>query len=106
SPIIIGVAIPYSVIFTFVLMYFSDFTLNLLTMGGLALGVGMLVDNSIVVIENINRHLGLGKEPKEAAYDGAKEIAGAITTSTLTTIARSEERRVGKECKFRRGLWC
>ncbi len=87
SPIIIGVAIPYSVIFTFVLMYFSDFTLNLLTMGGLALGVGMLVDNSIVVIENINRHLGLGKEPKEAAYDGAKEIAGAITASTLTTIA-------------------
>lgn len=87
SPIIIGIAIPYSVIFTFVLMYFSDFTLNLLTMGGLALGVGMLVDNSIVVIENINRHLGLGKEPKEAAYEGAREVAGAITASTLTTIA-------------------
>lgn len=87
SPIIIGIAIPYSVIFTFVLMYFSDFTLNLLTMGGLALGVGMLVDNSIVVIENINRHLGLGKTPKEAAYEGAREVAAAITASTFTTIA-------------------
>ena len=87
SPIIIGIAIPYSVIFTFVLMYFSDFTLNLLTMGGLALGVGMLVDNSIVVIENINRHLGLGKTPKEAAHEGAKEVAAAITASTFTTIA-------------------
>ncbi|WP_342388286.1 efflux RND transporter permease subunit [Salinicoccus bachuensis] len=87
SPIIVGIAIPYSVVFTFVLMYFSDFTLNLLTMGGLALGVGMLVDNSIVVIENINRHLGMNKSPKEAAYDGAKEVAGAITASTLTTVA-------------------
>lgn len=87
SPLIIGVSIPYSVIFTFVLMYFSDFTLNIMTLGGLALGIGMLVDNAIVVIENIYRHLSMGKNPKEAASDGVKEVGGAITASTLTTIA-------------------
>lgn len=87
SPIIIGIAIPYSVIVTFVLMYFADFTLNIMTMGALALGIGMLVDNSIVVIENINRHLCLGKSPKVAAAEGAKEMASAITASTLTTVA-------------------
>ncbi|GGB02222.1 efflux RND transporter permease subunit [Macrococcus hajekii] len=86
SPLIIAVAIPYSVIFTFVLMFFSGFTLNILTLGGLALGVGMLVDNAIVVIENINRHLSMRKTPKMAAYDGAVEVAGAITGSTLTTV--------------------
>lgn len=87
SPIIVGVAIPYSVIVTFVLMYFAGFSLNIMTLGALALGIGMLVDNSIVVIENIERHLGLGKEPKEAAFAGTKEVAGAITASTLTTVA-------------------
>ena len=87
SPLIIGIAIPYSVIFTFVLMFFSDFTLNIMTLGGLALGIGMLVDNAIVVIENINRHLSMGKDPKTAAMDGAKEVGTAITASTLTTIA-------------------
>jgi HAE1 family hydrophobic/amphiphilic exporter-1 len=87
SPLIIGIAIPYSVIFTFVLMYFADFTLNIMTLGGLALGIGMLVDNAIVVIENIYRHLSMGKDPKEAARDGAKEVGAAITASTLTTIA-------------------
>ena len=87
SPIIVGVAIPYSVIVTFVLMYFAGFSLNIMTLGALALGIGMLVDNSIVVIENIERHLGLGKSPKEAASIGTKEVAGAITASTLTTIA-------------------
>ena len=86
SPIIIGIAIPYSVIVTFVLMYFSNFTLNILTLGGLALGVGMLVDNSIVVIENIYRHLSMGKDPKTAARDGANEVSGAITASTITTV--------------------
>ncbi|PLR76094.1 MFS transporter [Bacillus sp. V3-13] len=86
SPLIIGIAIPYSVIFTFVLMYFSDFTLNIMTLGGLALGIGMLVDNSIVVIENIYRHLSMGKGPKEAARAGAREVGGAITASTLTTV--------------------
>lgn len=87
SPLIIGISIPYSVIFTFVLMYFSDFTLNIMTLGGLALGIGMLVDNSIVVIENIYRHLSMGKDPKTAASEGAKEVGGAITASTLTTVA-------------------
>ncbi|MCL6750380.1 efflux RND transporter permease subunit, partial [Nostoc sp. CCCryo 231-06] len=86
-PLIIGISIPYSVIFTFVLMYFSNFTLNIMTLGGLALGIGMLVDNSIVVIENIYRHLSMGKDPKTAASDGAKEVGGAITASTLTTVA-------------------
>lgn len=87
NPLIISVAIPYSVIVTFVLIYLADFSLNLMTLGGLALGVGMLVDNSIVVIENINRHLDMGKSPKEAARFGVKEIGSAIIASTLTTIA-------------------
>lgn len=87
SPLIIGVAIPYSVIVTFVLMYFANFTLNIMTLGALALGIGMLVDNAIVVIENIERHLGLGEPPVEAAKKGTRELATAITASTLTTIA-------------------
>lgn len=87
SPLIIGISIPYSVIFTFVLMYFADFTLNIMTLGGLALGIGMLVDNAIVVIENIYRHLAMGKDSKEAARDGAREVGAAITASTLTTVA-------------------
>ncbi len=87
SPLMIGVAIPFSVIVTFVLMYFADFTLNIMTLGGLALGIGMLVDNSIVVIENTYRHLHMGKPPKQAAAEGAGEVAAAITASTLTTLA-------------------
>ncbi|MGE7110158.1 efflux RND transporter permease subunit [Lysinibacillus sp. NPDC047702] len=87
SPIIIGIAIPYSVIVTFVLMYFANFSLNIMTLGALALGIGMLVDNAIVVIENIERHLGIGKSPIIAAKEGTKEVALAITASTLTTIA-------------------
>lgn len=87
SPLIIGIAIPYSVIVTFVLMYFADFSLNIMTLGALALGIGMLVDNAIVVIENIERHLELGESPNEAAVNGTKEIALAITASTITTIA-------------------
>ncbi|WAA11137.1 efflux RND transporter permease subunit [Fervidibacillus albus] len=87
SPIIIAVAIPYSVIVSFVLMFFADFTLNIMTLGGLALGIGMLVDNSIVVIENIYRHLSMGKDPKQASRDATKEVGSAIIASTLTTIA-------------------
>ena len=87
SPIIIGVAIPYSVIVTFVLMFFADFALNILTLGALALGIGMLVDNAIVVIENIERHLAMGKNSKKAASEGAKEVSSAIIASTLTTVA-------------------
>ncbi|WP_022792555.1 efflux RND transporter permease subunit [Marinococcus halotolerans] len=87
TPLIIGIAIPFSVIVTFAFLYFTDVSLNLMTMGGLALGIGMLVDNAIVVIENIYRHLSMKKLPKRAALDGTKEVAGAITASTLTTVA-------------------
>lgn len=87
TPFIVGIAIPFSVIVTFVLIYFADLSLNIMTLGGLALGIGMLVDNSIVVIENIYRHLSMKKDPKTAALEGTKEVAGAITASTLTTIS-------------------
>ena len=85
--LIVGLAIPISVIAAFMLMYFTDVSLNLVSMGGLALGIGMLVDNSIVVIENIYRMIGEGKSKKEAAIQGSKQVAGAITSSTLTTVA-------------------
>jgi len=84
--LIVGASIIISVITAFVLMYFSGITLNMISMGGLALGVGMLVDNSIVVIENIYRMMAEGKSAREAAIEGAKEVTGAITASTLTTI--------------------
>ncbi|WP_096438574.1 efflux RND transporter permease subunit [Alteribacter populi] len=87
TPLIIGIAIPFSVIVTFVLIYFTNLSLNIMTLGGLALGIGMLVDNAIVVIENIYRHLSMKKDPKSAALDGTKEVGGAITASTLTTIS-------------------
>ena len=87
TPLLIGIAIPFSVIVTFVLLYFTDFSLNIMTLGGLALGIGMLVDNSIVVIENIYRHLNMKKDSKTAALDGASEVAAAITASTLTTVS-------------------
>src|SRR5699024_7043798 len=86
TPLIIGISIPFSVIVTFAFLYFTDVSLNIMTLGGLALGIVMLVDISIVVIENISRHLGMGKEPKVAAAEGTKEVGGAITASTLTTI--------------------
>jgi len=83
---VISIAIPVSIIATFNLMYFNQLTLNIMTLGGLALGAGMLVDNAIVVVENIFRHLEEGLGPKEAAVRGAGEVGGAITSSTLTTI--------------------
>ena len=83
----IGLAIPLSVITTFIALYAAGYTLNLLTMGGLALGIGMLVDNAVVVIENIFRHIEEGMEKNEAAKRGASEVGMAITASTLTTIA-------------------
>jgi len=87
STLIIGLAIPISIISTFSLLYFADLTLNMMTMGGLALGIGMLVDNAIVVLENIFRHRELGEEAVLAARSGANEVQEAITSSTLTTIA-------------------
>jgi HAE1 family hydrophobic/amphiphilic exporter-1 len=83
---IISVAIPISIIATFNLMYFNGLTLNIMTLGGLALGAGMLVDNAIVVMENIFRNLEGGLSLKEAAVTGTSQVAGAITASTLTTI--------------------
>lgn len=85
--LIVAISIPVSVIATFAAMYFAGINLNIVSMGGLALGIGMLVDNSVVVIENIFRMIKNGKSKKEAAIHGAAEVAGAITASTLTTIA-------------------
>lgn len=82
----VGISIPVSVLFALVLMYFSGVTMNVISMAGLAIGIGMLVDNSIVVIENIYRLRAEGVAPREAAIQGAKEVMGAITASTLTTI--------------------
>jgi HAE1 family hydrophobic/amphiphilic exporter-1 len=87
ASVIIGVGIPVSLLVTASIMYAADITLNIISMAGLALAVGMLVDNSIVVLENIYRHLELGKSPSEAAVAGASEVATAIFGSTLTTIA-------------------
>lgn len=87
TPIIIAVVIPISVIATFNLLYFRDVTLNVMSLGGLALGIGMLVDNSIVVSESIFRHKNLGRKLLDAAYIGTKEVGMAVTASTLTTIS-------------------
>lgn len=84
--IIVACSIPISVVFAIVLMYFSGVTLNMISLSGLAIGVGMLVDNSVVVIENIYRLRGLGYSPIQASLNGAKQVAGAIASSTLTTI--------------------
>lgn len=84
--VVIACSIPVSVIFAVVLMYFSGITLNVISLSGLALGIGMLVDNSIVVIENIYRLRSLGESPRRAAVEGAKQVTGAIVASTLTTI--------------------
>jgi len=80
-------AIPLSIITTFIAFYLAGYTINMLTLGGLALGIGMLVDNSVVVIENIFRHLEEGKKREDASKIGASEVGMAITASTLTTIA-------------------
>jgi HAE1 family hydrophobic/amphiphilic exporter-1 len=84
---IISISIPVSVIATFNLMYGADLTLNIMSLGGIALGIGMLLDNSIVVLENISRHRERGKEFLEAANAGAAEVSLAVVASTLTTVA-------------------
>lgn len=83
---VIACSIPLSVIFAVVMMYFSGITLNIISMSGLALGIGMLVDNSIVVIENIYRLRNEGEPIRKAAVEGAKQVTGAIIASTLTTV--------------------
>ena len=83
---IIAVAIPLSIIATFTLLFFTGQTLNVFTLGGLALGVGRLVDDSIVELENIHRHLALGQQRKSAVLNAAQEVAMPILVSTITTI--------------------
>jgi len=87
STLIIAMAIPISIIATFSLIYFGGFTLNIMTLGGLALGIGMMVDNSIVVLENIYRLQESGVPSFKAAVQGSHEVTAAIIASTLTTIA-------------------
>jgi HAE1 family hydrophobic/amphiphilic exporter-1 len=87
TTVIISFSIPVSVIATFNLMYGGDLTLNIMSLGGIALGIGMLLDNSIVVLENIARHRQMGKDALTAARQGASEVGMAVTASTLTTIA-------------------
>ncbi|MCK4549990.1 MAG: efflux RND transporter permease subunit, partial [Candidatus Krumholzibacteria bacterium] len=87
ATVIISLSIPVSIIATFNLMYGADLTLNIMSLGGIALGVGMLLDNSIVVLENISRHRAMGKNITDAARDGAGEVGKAVTASTLTTVA-------------------
>jgi len=87
STLIIGAAIPISVVITFFLMYSSNISLNIISLGGLALGIGMLVDNSIVVLESIQRYREKGTDSYKAALQGTSEVAGAVTASTFTTVA-------------------
>jgi HAE1 family hydrophobic/amphiphilic exporter-1 len=87
STLIVCTSIPVSVVGTFALLYFGGFTLNTMTFGGLALGIGMIVDAAIVVLENTHRHLHMGKDKMTAALDGSEEVWSAILASTLTHIA-------------------
>ncbi len=87
STIVVATAIPISIIGTFIIMNFLGRNLNVVSLAGIAFAVGMLVDNAIVVLENIDRHRGMGKSPFNAAYDGTREVWGAVLASTLTTVA-------------------
>ncbi len=87
STIVVATAIPISVIGTFIVMNALGRNLNVVSLAGIAFAVGMLVDNAIVVLENIDRHRGMGKNPFQSSYDGTKEVWGAVLASTLTTVA-------------------
>lgn len=87
STVIVATAIPISVVGSFIFMNALGTSLNVVSLAGIAFAVGMLVDNAIVVLENIDRHRGMGKQPLEAAYDGAREVWGAVLASSLTTVA-------------------
>ncbi|MFQ5928367.1 MAG: efflux RND transporter permease subunit, partial [Acidobacteriota bacterium] len=87
STLIIGLSIPISIMATFALMYQTDITLNIMSLGGIALGVGMLVDNSIVVLESVHRHKKADGSLADGVYRGTKEVGRAVTASTLTTVA-------------------
>jgi len=87
STIVVGLSMPISVISTFALMYLCNMSLNLMSLGGLTLGIGMLVDNSIVVLESIYKKLEEGKDRFTSAIEGAKEVVNSVIASTLTTVA-------------------
>ena len=87
STAIVAIAIPLSLVATFIVMFYNGSTLNIITLGGLALGVGRMIDDSIVVFENIYRHRSLGLSASEAAAKGTSEVGGAVLASTLTMIA-------------------
>lgn len=86
STMIVSLAIPISIVCAFILLYFNNLSLNVFTLGGLALGVGRLVDDAIVVLENIYRHRSAGKSPSEAAIQGSGEVGLAVLASTITTV--------------------
>lgn len=87
STVVAAISIPVSVLITFIGMLAAGYTLNIITLGALTISIGRVVDDSIVVIENIKRHIGLGEEKRQAILTGVKEVAGAITASTVTTVA-------------------
>ncbi len=87
STLVTAVSIPLSVLIALIALWAGDFTLNLLTLGALTIAVGRVVDDSIVVLENIKRHLEYGEEKTQAILGGVREVAGAVTASTLTTVA-------------------
>ena len=87
STLVVAIAIPISIVGTFLMMFLFGRTLNVISLAGLAFAVGMVVDNSIVVLENIYRHRQMGKPRSTAAFDGAREVWGAVLASTLTTVA-------------------
>ncbi|MEV0599369.1 efflux RND transporter permease subunit [Streptomyces sp. NPDC050315] len=87
STLVTAVSIPLSVVITLIVLWTRDLSLNMLTLGALTIAIGRVVDDSIVVLENIKRHLGYGEERKHAILTGVREVSGAITSSTLTTVA-------------------
>jgi len=87
STIVTAVSIPLSVLVALIALWIADYSLNLLTLGALTIAVGRVVDDSIVVLENIKRHLGYGEDKRRAILDGVREVAGAVVASTLTTVA-------------------
>lgn len=87
STVVAAISIPVSVLITFIGMLAAGYTLNIITLGALTISIGRVVDDSIVVIENIKRHIGLGEEKRTAIISAVREVAGAITASTITTVA-------------------
>ena len=87
STLVTAVSIPLSVVVALLALWIGDYSLNLLTLGALTIAVGRVVDDSIVVLENIKRHLGYGEAKRDAILTGVREVAGAVTASTLTTVA-------------------